>query len=437
MNYRLSLFYIALAFAVPAFAGVSFSNTSLKVIEVTPAASTGLDKVYVLPETEGVVMTFDGASSSAKWLAFGSMGGAYSEEFATGPTAECRKGDMGYIVEDQGRQNCFWVVDYSEHTLNLESLTLSEESDCGRIVFEFAGQASDIVYYTINGRRTVLSRELKLDWQTLTFDQENFVYNQTPASETIDGITEIISAPAPLCATTFVLSGDRFLQKWGREEQIELYVTDILAVEAQTRATQTVREADNEIKDNSGDLGGSAPCEVTFEAVVTDASIFTEWQISRSPEFTTIENSYNETEFTYTFTENGTTYVRFNANNAAGTCPFEGEVYQIFIGESKLDIPNAFSPGGSPGVNDEWKVSYKSLVSFECHIFNRWGKELFSTTDPSQGWDGKIGGKTVPSGVYFYVIKAVGADGVKYNKAGDINIIKYTEGRKGNSESAE
>jgi gliding motility-associated-like protein len=69
-------------------------------------------------------------------------------------------------------------------------------------------------------------------------------------------------------------------------------------------------------------------------------------------------------------------------------------------------------------------VSYASLISFECHIFNRWGTEMCSFTDPSQGWDGKYRGKFVPTGTYFYVIKAVGSDGVKYNKSGDINILR-------------
>ena len=122
-------------------------------------------------------------------------------------------------------------------------------------------------------------------------------------------------------------------------------------------------------------------------------------------------------------------YVRFICNNSAGTCEYAGPTYEIFIGEAKLDIPNAFSPEGSPGVNDEWKVSYRSLVEYECHIFNRWGKELFSSREPSEGWDGRYGGKYVPSGVYFYVIKAKGADGVEYNRSGDINIIKYSAGQ--------
>ena len=163
-----------------------------------------------------------------------------------------------------------------------------------------------------------------------------------------------------------------------------------------------------------------------FEAAVSDAAIFTEWQISRSAEFEDVDDRYTELAFDYTFTESGTTYVRFVANNAGGNCEFVGTTYEIFIGESKLEIPNAFTPQSSPGVNDEWKVSYKSLVSYECHIFNRWGTRLFSSTEPSEGLDGKYRGKFVPAGVYYYVIKAVGADGVKYERAGDINIINFT-----------
>ena len=98
----------------------------------------------------------------------------------------------------------------------------------------------------------------------------------------------------------------------------------------------------------------------------------------------------------------------------------------ITIGESVLECPNAFSPQGSEGINDEWRVSYRSIVEFQCWIFNRWGVEICHLTDPSQGWDGKYKGKYVKSGVYFYVIEARGADGKEYKLSGDINILNYT-----------
>lgn len=432
--------FLAIAFAASTYffasaASLSFSGLSAPAVECMVESSTGLEAVYVLPATEGVTITLDGASSAARWSCFSNLGGAYAEEIGTGVSLQSRPGDMGYLIEDRGRQICFWVVDYSAHELSMESLVPSEELDCSRTLLNFTGAASDIVYYSITGRRFVLSRELELTWQTLRFDEENFSYTNAAGHQTVDGITETVSAPAPLCNTTFVLTGDRFLKAWGLEQSIESPLVNAYAVEANTRATQTPHDADNELKDENEGLGGSAPVEILFEAAVSDAAIFREWQISRDPEFNILENSFNDLEFTYTFTEQGTTYVRFNANNNDGSCPWEGPVYEVFIGESKLDIPNAFSPEGSPGVNDEWKVSYKSLVRFECHIFNKWGKELFHTTDPSKGWDGKVGNKYVPSGVYYYVIKAEGADGVRYNKAGDINIIKYTPGSSQGSSS--
>ena len=70
----------------------------------------------------------------------------------------------------------------------------------------------------------------------------------------------------------------------------------------------------------------------------------------------------------------------------------------------------------------------ESLIDFDCHIFNKWGTELFSTTDPSIGWDGKYRGKYVPAGTYYYVIRAEGSDGKKYKLSGDINIIGYHGG---------
>ena len=78
----------------------------------------------------------------------------------------------------------------------------------------------------------------------------------------------------------------------------------------------------------------------------------------------------------------------------------------------------------------------ESLISlhheFECWIFDRYGTQLYHFSDPEGGWDGKYRGKIVSPGVYYYVIKAKGADGKEYKRSGDINIIR-SKGRKGTS----
>ncbi len=418
---------------------LDFEGVSEPAVRVAAEASTGLEAVYVLPSTQGVTIGYDAkGEGTVRWYRFSNLGGAYAEEISCSRngnrvTAQAQSGDMGYIIEDSGTRTCFWVTDYSAHEFRAESLSVAGEQTCSQAELTFMGNGSEIAYFTINGRRMVLSRDIELEYSTLVFDEEAFAYNLQTVTKTLASSGSTIYADAPLCDTGFTLSGDRFLWEWNRAESVESGAYKAVAVEAQSRATQTPRDNDNEIKDSADGLGGSAPCDITFEAIVTDAAIFREWQISRSPEFDITENTYSELSFDYTFRENGSWYVRFVANNADGTCEFTAPVYEINIGESQLEIPNAFSPQGSPGVNDEWKVSYKSLISYECHIYNRWGKELFSSTDPSQGWDGRQGGKYVPAGVYFYVIKAMGADGRRYEKAGDINIINFRQDVTGQS----
>ena len=270
---------------------------------------------------------------------------------------------------------------------------------------------------------------------TLVYDETTAAYRQTEVTEDLDYLRPTLSVDAPYCDSSFKLTGDRFLEAWGRGQTVESPVFTTRHVAAETSAEQQRRDVANEQKDDAAALGGSAPCEIDFHAAVTDAAIFHEWQFSHYPEFDPVYDRYTELDINYIFQDQGTTYVRLYCADADGTCEYYGPTYEVFIGESKLDCPNAFTPTSTPGINDEWRVSYKSIVSFECHIFNRWGTEMFSFTDPSQGWDGKYRGKYVPAGVYFYVIKATGADGREYKLSGDINIIGLSD-RNGSSTSA-
>lgn len=107
----------------------------------------------------------------------------------------------------------------------------------------------------------------------------------------------------------------------------------------------------------------------------------------------------------------------------------EGTPLSISIAESKLEMPNAFSPNGD-GINDVYKAKsgYKSIVEFHATIFNRWGQKLYSWDDPAGGWDGKFHGKDVAQGVYYVLVKAKGADGRNYHIKRDVNLLRgYSE----------
>lgn len=418
-------------------AAVSFTGSSRQVITETPEASTGLDQIYILYDVSGVSMQYTATTSSAvTWYRYSNLGGAYSEQvngvIRNGNTYTLPKigSDMGYIIEEGTSRYYLWVVDYSKHYFSLSDLSISQEQECDVTFLTPTGSGDKILYYTINGQAKELDRDIKLSYMTLEWDGDNGVYNQIEKIESLSYLSTTIHTQAPLCDTDFQMSGDRFLRTWGEEVSAVSPTFTTTAVSAETSATQTARDNSNEKKEESEALGGSAPSEIEFRAVCSDAAIFKEWQFSTDQEFENITLRMNEPDVTYTFRNQGTTYVRFMASNAAGTCDYFSPTYEVFIGESSIDCPNAFSPGATEGINDEWKVSYKSIISFECHIFNRWGIKVAEFTDPSQGWDGKHGGKYVPSGVYYYVIKATGADGKNYELKGDINIIKYKNSQK-------
>lgn len=111
----------------------------------------------------------------------------------------------------------------------------------------------------------------------------------------------------------------------------------------------------------------------------------------------------------------------------------EYEPFRVILSESSLEAPNAFSPNGD-GINDYYNVyNVKSIVSFSAAIYNRWGQQLYSwgidqIGCEDCGWDGTYKGKDVKSGVYYVVINAMGADGIRYEIRRDVNLLRgYTE----------
>lgn len=185
----------------------------------------------------------------------------------------------------------------------------------------------------------------------------------------------------------------------------------------------------------------SAPLTVTFKANAEHVGGWTahyEWHFYKEGKRDRVYLTRYEEQTTYTFTEAGAHYVELWATFVQGTDTVayadtywssEGQPITVAISESKLEMPNAFSPNGD-GINDIYKAKegYQSLVEFQATIFNRWGQKLYSWSDPSGGWDGKHNGKDVKQGVYYVLVKARGADGRQFNIKRDVNLLRgFTE----------
>lgn len=172
---------------------------------------------------------------------------------------------------------------------------------------------------------------------------------------------------------------------------------------------------------------GPGPILVHFEAAIPPAATYFVWEIARDQGFDDIEVQYHELLIDYEFRETGTFYARFVTAGADDAEETAGEPYTIQVTESQLDIPNVITPDSPSGANRVFKVKYKSLVSFEMWVYNRWGNQLFHTKDPAEGWDGTYRGKTVPTGAYYYLVRAQGTDGIRYNRKGDINVLRVRD----------
>lgn len=367
----------------------------------TPEISTGLTGgVFVIYSLNNATIEFSGEDDSPiSWRLFRENGAASSTPISGAiqngniSTLNISEADCGYIIEQNGESYYLWIIDYSQSPLILNAVSTSnEEGQCDMTTLMLDGEGKKLNYYSINGAPKSLRRELTVSYMSLTWDKESLAYTQTFQTETVYDFSSSIQVPSPLCNTDFTVTGDQILNYWGLSQtaSTEEYITSAIG------ATATAEQAVTHI----------------------------EWEFSDKEDFSNTIARYNDETLWYTFRDEGVTYVRLVASNSTATCQAYSETFTINIGEPRLEAPNVFSPGTSPGVNDEWKVAYKSIVSFKCWIFNKWGVQMFYFDSPDQGWDGKYRGKYVDPGVYYYVIEAKGANNKKMKLKGHINILR-------------
>lgn len=393
-------------------------------------STSGLNAVIVVYGTSGKSLRFDGPNTSAiTWYTFDDVvnpitSATQTAHYSTLPLAQS---ECGYVAVQNGTPYYVWIIDYIKYPLILSSVSVAEDAPaCDVATVRIEGTGDEMVYYAFNSMLPhEVNRDITISYNTLQWNESALQYEEIPRTETLNQFSATYPITAPLCNTTFTVEGDLFLRAWGLPLQSVTsaeYVT--YAVEAQGIATQTYRDAENEIDRQPESLGGSAPAEIEFDAYYTDAVTHVEWQFSRNQDFSDIMRRYNDDVLRYTFREEGTYYVRLVAVSNNESCVYEGEPFVITIGTSSLEMPNAFSPGTIDGKNDEWKVAYKSIVEFRCWIFDKWGVQMYYSENPGDGWDGKHNGRLVSPGVYYYVIEARGADGVEYKRNGHINILR-------------
>lgn len=336
-----------------------------------------------------------------------------------------------YFKENDNKGRVTWIIDYDAHKSTVTSISIVEDEDKCENLKLIINKNDDLHFYLPGGVKRDIRTTYTLSYNTLGWESDSFV-DSVAVYDNQTG-PELIVKP-PLKDTRFILEGDQFAVHFNLlNRKIESDLYEAVAVQAHIVSEKGDNSGSGNISSEEagedGKLEGAAPLDIRFygngkNPIGTDvAAYYYIWNIYRSNNMESPIVRYTDRDISYRFEQSGEYRVVLEVADRTSFCASTQSV-TVRITESYLDIPNFFSPGDSPGSNDEFRVAYKSLVRFKCTIFNRWGVKLYEWTDPARGWDGRYRGNYVKPGVYYYVIDAEGSDGIKYKRAAAINILR-------------
>ncbi|MDR1762428.1 MAG: gliding motility-associated C-terminal domain-containing protein [Dysgonamonadaceae bacterium] len=394
-------------------------------------------QVYLLNGLAGAEISFTGEGAH-QWF-------KYSENaLSATPVSSIQSGNTSYItdVEDgcgyftgeptDPKTSYIWIIDYSRYAPTFFNLEAQEEDDrCEYLKILADVEAEQLNYRLPTGAPAVLQRIYHLQYQTMEWDDDLLQFVPIDKDLELRGIIAEIIVEAPLMNTMFTLTGDSFAAHFGMEQAIRSAEYKAVAVAVNCTAKTDREYAENETHASGDALGGSAPIEYTFTAIANEpTAAFFNWKMFKRDLATgnyVQFYRYDQKVMQYTFNESGDFRLQLEVSDKTLSCVDSSQVFTILIGESKMEIPNAFSPGTSPGINDELRVSYASITNFKASVYNRWGNLLFHWEDPAKGWDGRVNGRYVPSGTYYVIVEYRDSTGKKRTASQSVSILRASE----------
>jgi gliding motility-associated-like protein len=406
----------------------------------------GLD-VYLVYGMEGVSISYTSSGNSHQWYRYKSKAieGERIQAVQSGNTSTISNLEEGYgygVVEggNMGTARYVWLIDYSKYPVEIQNLHVRKDIDpCIGFQLDGTDLTPELFYQTPSGTATPLVRKYEISYNSQVWNETNKRFDVKHIIDTLDHPVRTSVKEPPLDDTDIKLEGDLYAYHFGvaktytsdffTASRIEVYAEWIVSSEG----TGNLSVNNNENSTNESEGGNKseylAPAAMRFVACGNKpVASFFKWKVYTDTGDTLV--NYVGEEFEFTFTDAKKYTVQLEASDRTGKCVNMDHSFSFNITQTEMHVPNAFTPVGSPGINDVFKVAYQSVTSFKGWIFNRWGSELFYWNDPSKGWDGKYRGKYVPAGPYFYVIEYTGTDGKKRKKSGDVNVIHIKDNEK-------
>ncbi|MEM1407963.1 MAG: gliding motility-associated C-terminal domain-containing protein, partial [Bacteroidota bacterium] len=96
----------------------------------------------------------------------------------------------------------------------------------------------------------------------------------------------------------------------------------------------------------------------------------------------------------------------------------------VFVSDDfEIFVPDLFSPNGD-NMNDLLLVNTLGVEQLEFNIYDRKGREMFTTNDKDMGWDGTFNGSEQPMDNYIYFIIAELSSGERVSRKGSVQLIR-------------
>lgn len=96
------------------------------------------------------------------------------------------------------------------------------------------------------------------------------------------------------------------------------------------------------------------------------------------------------------------------------------------VAENRVYLPSAFSPVAVREENRTFRPFFNNvfgITDYRLQVYDRWGGLQFSTEDPEEGWDGRVGGNFAPAGTYLYTLSFVTERGNLVQRSNVVNVL--------------
>ena len=103
------------------------------------------------------------------------------------------------------------------------------------------------------------------------------------------------------------------------------------------------------------------------------------------------------------------------------------DTVKVKVACADIYLPNAFAPDNERGGPKRFGLLNNSVQLVQLNyfrIFDRWGRQVFTTTDVTKQWDGNVGSNPAPVGVYVWEADGFCASGQRLSNSGNVTLIR-------------